>query len=145
MTHCRTTSTISGIPSSYTFRLADAVSVNGSSATGHCSSVATGQGSSRGQIKCYTPTGSVLFDGNIPTLTGLDGDKWASQLLTLRGDTPLFFDFTGTPGYAGVERVELTMFNCPEWGISVQQIGLYSRSLRHNIDFTPILSHPVIH
>ena len=32
------------------------------------------------------------------------------------------FDFTATPGYAGVERVELVMFNCPEWGIAVQTI-----------------------
>ena len=34
--------------------------------------------------KCEASTSSVLFDGNIPTLTGLDGDMWASQLLTLQ-------------------------------------------------------------
>ena len=26
----------------------------------------------------------VLFDGNVPTLIGLDGDMWASQLLILK-------------------------------------------------------------
>ena len=79
--------------------------------------------SSRNQSRCNAPNSSVLFAGNPPTLTGLDDDMWASQLLTLMGDSVVLnFSFTGTPGYAGVERVELTMFNCPEWGIFVQDI-----------------------
>ena len=58
-------------------------------------------------------------------MTGLDGDTWASQLLTLPV-TSLFpiiemtFDFSNTPQpglYSGVQRVEVVMFNCPEWGI----------------------------
>ena len=47
--------------------------MNGSSATGNCSNYANGA--------CNDP---VLFDGHIPTLTGLDGDTWASQLLTIQ-------------------------------------------------------------
>ena len=50
--------------------------MNGSSATGHCSNYANGV--------CNDPASSVLFDGHIPTLTGLDGDTWASQLLTIQ-------------------------------------------------------------
>ena len=72
---------------------------------------------------CEDPTSSVLFDGNIPTLTGLDGDMWASQLITVQIRQPsgieIISDFTGR---SGVERVELVMFNCPEWGVAVQAI-----------------------
>lgn len=33
------------------------------------------------------------------------------------------FDFTNTPGYAGVVgRIEVVMFNCPDLGIGVQTI-----------------------
>ena len=76
-----------------------------------------------------TPTSSVLFDGNVSTLTGLDGDMWASQLLTINttaNTAEITFDFTDTPDYTGVERVEVVMFNCPEWGISVRAINLFS-------------------
>ena len=73
--------------------------MSGSSATGHCSSV-----SSDGvRSTCTDPTSSVLFDGVIPTLTGLDGDMWASQLLTLQRATSIratvLFDFTNTAGW----------------------------------------------
>ncbi len=55
---------------------------------------------------------------------------WASQLLTINTDSlttniSLTFDFQATPGYVGVKRVEMVMFNCPEWGISVDSIILY--------------------
>ena len=90
--------------------------VNGSSETGHCSSVSHGVVRST----CTDPTSSVLFDGVIPTLTGLDGDMWASQLLTLQRPMPsINIDIT-TP----ISRVEVTMFNCPEWRILVQSISL---------------------
>ena len=93
--------------------------MNGSSATGHCSSVTTGQGASRDLTRCDAPNTSVLFDGNITIVTG---DMWARQLLTLMGDTFIDFNFNGTPGYAGVEGIKLNMVNCSEWGISVQEI-----------------------
>ena len=76
---------------------------------------------------CPVPTKSVLFDGNVPTLTGLDGDMWASQLLTITANTAeITFDFIDTPDYTGVGRVEVVMFNCPEWGISVRTVSLFS-------------------
>ena len=99
------------------------VSVSGSSATGHCSSISrTGVRST-----CTDPTSSVLFDGDIPTLTGLDGDMWASQLLTLQRTTitrpTVIFDFTDTQGYVGLSgRLEVVMFNCPNMGISASTI-----------------------
>ena len=90
--------------------------VNGSSDIGNCSSVSHGGVRST----CTDPTSSVLFDGVIPTLTGLDGDMWASQLLTLqRPVSSINIDIT-TP----ISRVEVTMFSCPEWRISVQNISL---------------------
>ena len=94
--------------------------MNGSSPTGSCS---------RGtyydtQITCQQPNSSVLFDGRVPTL---DGDMWASQLLTINITDPnitITFDFTDTPGYDGVQRVEVMMFNCPQWGIETTDILL---------------------
>ena len=77
--------------------------MSGSSVTGHCSSVS----STRVRSTCTDPTSSVLFDGVIPTLTGLDGDMWASQLLTCTLQTTatrmrVLSDFTDTPGYVGL-------------------------------------------
>ena len=103
------------------------MAVNGSNSTGRCSS--------RNFIRsikkqtCTIPTSSVLFDENVPTLTGLDGDMRASQLLTINttaNTAEITFDFTATPDYTGVKRVEVVMFNCPEWGISVTTIKLFS-------------------
>ena len=100
--------------------------MNGSSAAGNCSSV-----TSTGVIStCTDPTSSVLFDGIIPTL---DGDMWASQLLTLQRTTSaratLLFNFTSTPGYVGLSgRLEVVMFNCPEKGISASTIRVSTSS-----------------
>ena len=116
------------IPSSYITIDAETVSVSGSSATGNCSSV-----NSTGVMPtCTDPTSSVLFDG-IPTLTGLDGDMWASQLLTLQRTTStratVLFDFTDTPGYVGLSgRLEVVMFNCPGKGISASTIRVSTSS-----------------
>ena len=97
-------------------------SVNGSSATGNCSNytnVAFANGA------CNDPASSVLFDGHIPTLTGLDGDMWASQLLTIQEPSVLIlFNFTDTPNYTGVEAVEVVAFTCPEWGMTIREITL---------------------
>lgn len=95
--------------------------MNGSSASGYCSDVTTNGVSST----CLDPASSVLFDGNIPALTGLQGNMWASQLLTIRsGLAVLEFDFTGTPNFVGVRRVEMVLFNCEQWEISVRSIIL---------------------
>ncbi len=106
-------------PDRYIYRGINPIrSVNGSSENGNCHITF---------IVCNEPAASVLFDGIIPTLTGLDSDMWASQLLIINRDRPysITFDFEATPGYVGVKRVEVVMFNCPEWGISVDSITLY--------------------
>ncbi len=108
------------IPSQYSILTGEARSVNGSSATGRCSSVGSGGFS----LTCLDPTSSVLFDGSIPTLTGLDGDMWASQLLTIQSfSTSLLFDFSGT-NFSGVRRVETIVFSCEEFRTSVLNIKL---------------------
>ncbi len=98
------------------------MSVNGSSEDGNCNLT------SSERVRCREPTTSVLQDGNIPTLTGLDGDMWASQLLTInptKSSIDITFDFRNiTPSYDELESVEVVMFNCPEWGISVDNITL---------------------
>ena len=78
---------------------------------------------------CDEPHSSVLFDGIIPTLIGLDEDMWASQLFTIHrlsssNHREIISNFAGTPGYVGVWGVKLVMFNCPEWGIAVQSVQL---------------------
>ncbi len=61
---------------------------------------------------------SVLFDGNIPTLTGLDGDMWETQLLALNTSTlsSITFNFNGVSNYGGVGIIKVvmfkTVFNC---------------------------------
>ena len=96
--------------------------VNGSSDTGNCAS-----GNNQGPVTCSDPSSSVLFDdpGGMPILTGLDGDMWASQLLTIQTTTTfvdIIFDFHDTPDFTTVEGVEVVMFNCPQWEIGAQTI-----------------------
>ena len=101
------------------------MSVNGSSATGNCFNVTIRTVQFGSLSRCNAPTSSVLFDGNIPTLTGLDGNMWASQLFTLETSNgirrAMWLEVTDF-----VTRVEIVMFNCPEWGISTQIIRLTS-------------------
>ena len=45
-------------------------------------------------VTCSRPTNSILFGGNVPTFTGLDGNMWASQLLTIEApDNSVKFTF----------------------------------------------------
>ena len=69
---------------------------------------------------------SVLFDESPPELTGLDGNMWASELITIRADNfaRINFTFSEGSGYTGMGRVEVVMFNCPQWGIGAEAITL---------------------
>ncbi len=101
------------------------LAANGSSAVGGCSSVTL----HRDRLStCNTPTYSVLFDRYTPTLAALDGDTWASQLMILYSPEFGYNSFTIDPGFttAGKSRVEVTIFNCPQWGT-----GLYYITVRH--------------
>ena len=72
---------------------------------------------------------SVVVDNTILPLSGLDGDQWARDLYTVeRGSTTFIsigFDF-GTS--VRVRRVELVLFNCPQWSIRVGSIEIYADS-----------------
>ena len=110
--------------------------MNGSSVTGNCANVSS---STSGTLTCADPTSSVLFDDprGMPVLTGLDGEMmWASQLLTIQTTAPST-DITvdlGTPTFTRVERVEVVMFQCPQWGIGAQFIQVVEvASLTTNI------------
>ena len=82
------------------------------------------------------PNTSVLFDSHIPTLAGLDGDMWASQLLTLQAaghrskeehlynvNITVKFSTKHTMAWAAV-----TLFNCSQWGTSVTRIKVHGVS-----------------
>ena len=115
-------------PESYSFYYGKSVngSVNGSSPTGNCSDSHL----SDELMTCLQPNSSFLFDGCVPTLTGLDGDMWASQLLTIRSingridiSSSFIEEIALTPDSDNVtiEKVEVVMFNCPK---SSQSISL---------------------
>ena len=93
--------------------------MNGSSAVGWCSNAIITESTTT----CANPNSSVLFDGHIPTLTGLDGNMWANQLLTIQiAASPrieITFGFHDTSTFT---RVEVLMFNCPQWELEVERI-----------------------
>ena len=134
------------LPSSFFFPTDEIISVNGSSTAGNCSSVTPGT-IAGGLSICNTPTSSVLFDGNIPTLTGLDGNMWASQLLTFQTSNRFRREILSEVTDL-VRRVEFVIFNCPEWGISTQVIKLVvatslaarARTLVQTFNVPPITS-----
>lgn len=119
------------LPSTLFFSAAE--SVNGSSADGQCSNVS--------RNLCTDPISSILSDGNVPELTGLDGDMWASELLTLvpRGlrfqlPASVIADFSGIADYVGLSRVEVVLFNCPDWGIMPQEIIFRDNSVSRSFN-----------
>ena len=98
--------------------------MNGSLAAGNCSDISIAGSAT----VCRQPASSFLFDGKTPTLTGLSDNMWASQLFTAAAvdggrSILLTFEFD-SPEYTGVWGVEVTMFNCPDWGLAVQSIRL---------------------
>ena len=107
-------------PTYFKFPTLGTLAANGSSTTVHCSNVTLGKYDA--MSTCNTPASSVLFDGNIPTLTGLDGDTWASQLMILHQFGYNAFNIEAHFSYRRVGRIEVTIFNCPQWGTGVQSI-----------------------
>ena len=104
--------------------------MNDSSATGNCANISS---NTSAILTCADPTSSVLCDDprGMPILTGLDGEMWASQLLTIQTTAPstdITFDFLDNPNFVRVERVEVVMFNCPQWGIGAQFIYPFKAS-----------------
>ena len=121
-------------PVRYYFPTLGTLSANGSSLVGQCSDVTM---SLNGTSSCATPTSSVLMDGEIPTLTGLDGNMWANQMLILKKnnvfsyevmfdlrETLWSFDYHNTK----IRKIELVMFNCPDWGMAATSFTINAYS-----------------
>ena len=99
-------------------------SVNGSDPTGGCSRPAAG-----GLICAELDEGgtSDLTDCVIPFLGGFQSN-WAAGLFTVNRNGLSFyigFEFSRPVNFT---RVELNLFNCPEWGIAAQTITVYEYS-----------------
>ena len=116
------------VPSHYNYSILQVFAANGSSATGGCSDVLSYL--TTPYFTCTTPTSSVLFDGVIPTLTALDGNTWAGQLMITQGSRHYYFGFTNI---TQVRRLEVVVFNCPQWDTNVYYIEV---SARRNRGFT---------
>ena len=106
--------------------------VNGSSETGRCED----PWQLLGIVSCSHPETSILFDGNIPTLAGLDGNSWADQLLTLNTSNIALLEEKDTSIQLSLPnvqrlRLEVVLFNCPEWGIATSRITIQTSQLFH--------------
>lgn len=97
-----------------------------------------------------------LADGLVPRLHGLDGNLWASQLLTLQTraralNITLIFNTSSV--YVREHKIEVVMFNCPQWGISAQTLRLLNSAPTsqsgtllsvHNLDPTLVSCHSLV-
>ena len=100
------------------------VSVFGSQADGRCSSTSV-----MNNVNICNCT-SVLNDGVTPALYGVSADpssEWASQLFTMRrnGTDTISLTFQLASG-VNRDRVEVTVFNCPQRGIYAPSVNMYS-------------------
>ena len=95
----------------------------GSPVNGGCSSVSETNSEICNDI-------SVLNDGIIPALSGVqDTASWANQLFTMRrqGTNRIVVSLEIPSGTHN--RMELTVFNCPERGINTPQVTVYVTDL----------------
>ena len=101
--------------------------VNGSFNPANCNETDSTQTPFLYQCNCGIESCAIL-DQTVPyTLTELDGDMWASQLLTLQTTAAIVdinFDFGDNEDFDGLMRAEIVMFNCPQWRIGAQAIGM---------------------
>ena len=98
--------------------------MNGSSSNGGCSDVVNG--SVCGNLSDGGT--SNLTDCNVPYLETLQ-DDWAAGLFTVNrsGQSSLYIGFK-LHEYFNLTKVELDLFNCPEWGIAAPSITVYTYS-----------------
>ena len=111
------------LPTQYAVTESNHFSTNGSNTYGQCSTIIPFP------FTCTNPASSVLFDEHVPTLTELRSPNWASEILTLQtvsSYSEIEFSFGANPG---VERVEVVMFNCPQWGIGALSINVLETRL----------------
>ena len=90
----------------------------GSPVDGHCSSIS----GSDNEICDGT---SVLNDGILPALSGVRDDQasqWANELFTMRRSGTEQIAVSVEIPAVNHDRVELAVFNCPQWGIYAPQV-----------------------
>ena len=112
--------------------------MNGSNANGDCPTECVVLASGINTCDCTNSTledeaitASVLIDGVVPTIdtserNSADEFVWAAPLLTVRastGSVTLGFRFQTR---VLLYKVELFVFNCPAWGIGVEDIRIHN-------------------
>ena len=113
-------------PTAYT--LNGVMSVNGSDPTGGCPQACVLTVSINTYCDCAGTAGAgtftgVIIDGVVPTLDTSQRGTWATQLLTIRGNSQTFrigFQFQNA---VMLREVELYLFYCPSWNISGSPVG----------------------
>ena len=79
---------------------------------------------------------SVLNDGDIPALSGIGSDNkslWAAKLFTMKKNgRRIVLSFEVKP--LEYDRVEIVLFNCPEFGISAPFINIYSNRVSFRVE-----------
>ena len=89
---------------------------------------------------------SVLNDGILPTLSGVSNDpasQWANEFFTMRrsGTNQLVVSVEVPSGTHN--RVELTVFNCPQLGIYAPRVNVYTAdSLKHDLSMVANVTLP---
>ena len=102
--------------------------MNGSDATGGCPQACVRSNSMDTYCDCAGTAGAGTFNGSIidgvvPTLDTSQRGTWATQLLTVRGNTQdirIGFRFQNT---VMLREVELYLFYCPSWNIGASPVG----------------------
>ena len=73
---------------------------------------------------------SVLIDGVLPALSDVSSDpasRWANELFTMRRcRTDKINVSVQFPANINHNRMELSVFNCPQWGIYTPQVMVYA-------------------
>ena len=97
-------------------------SINGSDGIGSCTSVSPGV-SSR-----FCDGTSVLNDGITPALPSVVDNSmaWADDLFTMQGTNQIVLSFEVDP--TNLNRMELSVFNCPQQGIYAPSVIVYQDS-----------------
>ncbi len=81
-------------------------------------------------LTCTEPSTSYLFDRIVPTLiVQQNGNIQTNQLLTIRSSPVMFtFNFSGTPNYDTVRKIEIVLLNSDGLGSSIQEVALLTDS-----------------
>ena len=102
--------------------------MNGSASNGGCTNSTTT--SVTGVSLCLSGSSS-LVDGAVPTLpSSLVGmSNWAAGLFTVNRNEKTVIEIGFQLRRPAIERIELDLFNCPEWGIAAPNITVYEYRL----------------